>query len=49
MGFRDSEDEIIAPDIAYLPADPQQGVWYRSSQIEVPQPPEPPEADEAVE
>ena len=49
VGFRDSEGEIIAPHIAYLPADPQQGVWYRSGQIEVPQPPEPPEADEAVE
>lgn len=49
MGFRDAEGEIIAPDIAYLPADLQQGAWYRSSQIEVPQPPEPPEADEAVE
>ena len=49
MGFRNAEGEAITPDIAYLPAELQQGIWYRSSQIEVPQPPEPPEADEAVE
>lgn len=49
MGFRDYAGEIIAPDIAYLPAELQQGIWYRSSQIEVPQPPEAEEESEADE
>ena len=49
LGFRDSEGDIIAPDIAYLPASLDEGVWYRSSLIEVPQPPEPTEAEEAAE
>ena len=38
LGFRDAEGEVITPDIAYLPADPDAGVWYRSSLIEVPLP-----------
>ncbi|MCY3910071.1 MAG: pre-peptidase C-terminal domain-containing protein [bacterium] len=49
MGFRDGEGEIIVPDISYLPADLDEGVWYRSSLIEVPQPSDPTEDDEAVE
>ena len=49
MGFRDFEGGIIAPDIAYLPADLDQGVWYRSGLIDVPMPPEPPEDDEEAE
>lgn len=49
MGFRDIEGDIIAPDIAYLPADLDEGVWYRSSLIDVPMPPEPPEDDEEAE
>lgn len=46
MGFRDFEGGIIAPDIAYLAADLDEGVWYRSSLIDVPRPPEPPEDDD---
>ena len=49
MGFRDFEGGIIAPDIAYLPADLDEGVWYRSSLIEVPRPPEPAEDEEEAE
>ncbi len=49
VGFRDAEGEIIAPDIAYLPADLQMGIWYRSSLIEVSQPSEPPEDEEGAE
>lgn len=40
LGFRNTEGEIITPDIAFLPADPDEGVWYRSSLIDVPVPPE---------
>ena len=49
LGFRDADGIIVAPDIAYLPASLDEGVWYRSSLIEVPQPPEPAEAEEAAE
>ncbi len=49
VGFRNAEGDIVVPDIAYLPADPNEGVWYRSSLIEVPQPPEPTEDDVAAE
>lgn len=34
--FRDTDGEVITPDIAFLPADASAGVWYRSSEIEVP-------------
>ena len=47
--FRDFEGDDIAPDIAYLPADLDQGVWYRSSEIEVPTPPEPEDDEEETE
>lgn len=36
VSFRDAEGEVITPDIAFLPADAATGVWYRSSEIEVP-------------
>ena len=36
VSFRDAEGEVITPDIAFLPADAAAGVWYRSSEIEVP-------------
>ncbi len=49
LGFRDFDGDIVAPDIAYLPADLDEGVWYRSSLIDVPMPPELPEDDEAAE
>ncbi|WP_419849733.1 hypothetical protein [Candidatus Poriferisocius sp.] len=49
LGFRDFGGDVIAPDIAYLPADLDEGVWYRSSLIDVPVPPEPPEDDEEAE
>ena len=39
MGFINADDESITPDIAYLPADLTEGIWYRSSLIEVPLPP----------
>ncbi len=46
LGFRDFEGDFVSPDIAFLPADPDEGVWYRSSIIEVPRPPEPAEDEE---
>ena len=48
VGFRNSEGDDVSPDIAYLPADPNEGVWYRSSLIEVPEPLEPSEDDVAA-
>ena len=36
MGFVGVDGEAITPEIAYLPADLPIGVWYRSSEIEVP-------------
>ena len=36
MGFIGADGEAITPDIAYLPADAPTGVWFRSSEIEVP-------------
>ena len=36
VSFRDADGEVITPDIALLPADAATGVWYRSSEIEVP-------------
>ena len=38
LGFRDADGEVIAPDFAFLPADLDAGVWYRSSLVEVPFP-----------
>lgn len=49
LGFRDFEGDNFAPDIAYLPADLDEGVWYRSSMIEVQRPPEPAEDEEETE
>ena len=39
LGFRNVDGDDTSPDIAYLPADLDEGVWYRSSLIEVPAPP----------
>ena len=36
VGFIGANGEAITPRIAYLPADPPVGVWFRSSEIEVP-------------
>ena len=36
VGFVGSDGGAITPDIAFLPADASAGVWYRSSEIEVP-------------
>ena len=36
MGFIGADGEAITPDIAFLPAAARTGVWYRSSEIEVP-------------
>ena len=36
VGFVGADGESITPDIAFLPADASAGVWYRSSEIEVP-------------
>ena len=36
VGFIGADGEAITPDIAYLPADAPVGVWFRSSEIEVP-------------
>ncbi|MDE0710394.1 MAG: hypothetical protein OXH89_08190, partial [bacterium] len=36
FGFIGTDGETIFPDIRYLPADPPVGVWFRSSEIEVP-------------
>ncbi len=36
VSFRDADGEVITPDIAFLPTDAAAGVWYRSSEIEVP-------------
>ncbi|WP_420433783.1 PPC domain-containing protein [Candidatus Poriferisocius sp.] len=49
LSFRDFDGDIVAPDIAYLPADLDEGVWYRSSLVEVPVPPEPEEDEEEAE
>jgi len=46
LGFRDFEGDNLVPDIAYLPAELDEGVWYRSSLIEVQRPPEPAEDEE---
>ncbi len=46
LGFSDFRGHTYVPDIAYLPADIDDGVWYRSSLIEVPRPPEPAEDEE---
>lgn len=46
LGFRDFDGDSHVPDIAYLPADLDEGVWYRSSLIEVSRPPEPAEDEE---
>ncbi len=49
LGFRSIDGDDISPDIAYLPADLDEGVWYRSNLIEVPLPPEPIEDNEEAE
>ena len=49
LGFRDFEGGNLAPDIAYLPANLDEGAWYRSSLIEVQRPPEPAEDEEEAE
>ncbi|MCY4664160.1 MAG: PPC domain-containing protein [Acidimicrobiaceae bacterium] len=36
VGFVGADGTSITPDIAFLPADASSGVWYRSSEIEVP-------------
>ena len=36
VGFIGADGEALTPGIAYLPADASVGVWYRSSEIEVP-------------
>ena len=36
MGFISADGGAITPDIAYLPADAPEGVWFRSSEIAVP-------------
>lgn len=36
VGFLGADGETITPDLRYLPADPPVGVWFRSSEIEVP-------------
>ena len=36
LGFVGADGETIIPDIRYLPADLPVGVWFRSSEIEVP-------------
>ena len=36
VSFRGADGEVITPDIAFLPADASGGVWYRSSEIDVP-------------
>ena len=36
VSFRDADGEVITPDVAFLPADVATGVWYRSTEIEVP-------------
>ena len=36
VGFVGADGESITPAIAFLPADAPAGVWYRSSEIEVP-------------
>lgn len=36
VGFVGADGEAITPDIGFLPADARFGVWYRSSEIEVP-------------
>ncbi len=38
LGFRGAEGEAIVPAIRYLPAELVPGVWFRSSEIEVPAP-----------
>lgn len=38
LGFRTADGEVITLEIAYLPADLDPGVWYRSNLIEVPLP-----------
>ena len=48
MGFISADGERITPDIAYLPADLTEGVWFRSSLIEVPLPPAPEEAPDSA-
>ncbi|WP_419924764.1 PPC domain-containing protein [Candidatus Poriferisocius sp.] len=47
LGFRNVDGDDASPDIAYLPADLDEGVWYRSSLIEVPQPPTTQEATDS--
>ena len=49
IGFRDSNGGIIVPELAYLPDDFDEGVWYRSSLIDVPRPPVPAEGDEEAD
>ena len=49
MGFRDFHGDSYVPDIAYLPADLAEGVWYRSSLIEVSRPPKPDMEDESAD
>ncbi len=36
VGFIGADGEAVTPHIAFLPADATVGVWYRSSEIEVP-------------
>jgi hypothetical protein len=36
LGFVGADGEVIVPGIRYLPADLPEGVWFRSSEIEVP-------------
>ncbi|MDE0232294.1 MAG: PPC domain-containing protein [bacterium] len=36
LGFVGADGEPIVPHIRYLPADPPVGVWFRTSEIEVP-------------
>ena len=49
LGFSDFRGHTYIPDIAYLPADLDEGVWYRSSLIEVSRPPKPDMEDESAD
>lgn len=49
LGFRNVDGDDVSPDVAYLSADLDEGVWYRTSLIDVPMPPEPTEDDEEAE
>jgi len=49
LGFRNADGDDVSPDVAYLSADLDEGVWYRTSLIDIPKPPEPAEDDEEAE